>query len=187
MSMTRLFTRVTSEFDPDRPTGTLVCAEDLPGTHGFSEQGFDAVDYDSEPTVYEVVPKVSFFASEEAAVAAIRAAGIAVFDTHEDVEAAVQRGEFTGSWSKGDCFVLEEDPINRIIHESAQVRMALEAAGILAVRDHVAVHNMQPLLTILWRPDTFELHGPLPIKVMGNPQDVVLADHPENASAAPRF
>lgn len=54
----KLYTRVTKDFDPAAPTGVLVCAARLDETYGFSQNGYDSVDYDEEPDVYEVVLSV---------------------------------------------------------------------------------------------------------------------------------
>ncbi len=159
--MTTLLTRVSEGFDPSAPSGLLVCAEELDSTHGFTEQGYDTADYDVAPIVYEVIPTVSKFATESEAISVARAAGIRIFDTHEAIERAVADGTFSGSWIDGDCYCLEEDPINRLVLESRDIRTALEKAGILAIRDHIAIGNTAPVLTLLWVPGTFEMEGPV--------------------------
>ena len=175
----KLYTRVSEEFDPENPAGVLVCASSFEDTYGFSEKGYDAVDYDSPPVVFEVIPQVEGFASAEEAIAADRAAGIAIFDTHDQIDEARRQGTFAGKWEDGDCYCLEEDPINRIVVESPEFRASLEKAGIVAIRDYVVVSNYEPLFTILWKPDTYSLRGPLELEAAPDadgPYHVVLAD-----------
>lgn len=186
--MTTLYTRISDEFDFEAPQGVLVCASRLEDTHGFTEQGYDTPDYDVAPTVYEVIPTVDKFASEAEAVAAGRAAGIVIFDTHEDIENANKAGTFTGSWAKGDCYCLEEEPINRLVLESEAFRAALSKSGISAIQDVVAIGNTQPTLTLLWVPGTYELNGPLAVEPIceDDPYEVRLADKPTPALTLPR-
>lgn len=187
--MSKLYTRLSPQFDFENPTGVLVCGEYLADTHGFTELGYDRVDFDVPPVVYEVIPEVNAFATEADAIAAARAAGIVIYDTHEDIRKDVAAGRFSGSWEKGDCYCLEEDPINRLVLEAADFRTAIEKAGIRAIRDNVAVSNTQPKLTILWLPDTFALRGPValaPAPDADGPYDVVLAEGVAVPSSGPR-
>ncbi|MDW9481736.1 hypothetical protein GOB57_24110 [Sinorhizobium meliloti] len=187
--MSKLYTRLSPRFNLENPTGVLICGEDLADSHGFTELGYDMVDSDVPPLVYEVIPQVAAFATEAEAIAAARAAGVVIYDTQEDIRNDVAAGRFSGSWENGDCYCIEEDPINRLVLEGADFRAALEKAGIRAIRDHVAVANTQPELTILWLPDTFALRGPValaPAPGGDSPYDVVLAEGNNIPAPGPR-
>jgi hypothetical protein len=180
----KLYTRVTPEFDPSAPTGVLVCAARLDETYGFSENGYDAVDYDVVPHVYEVVLSVNRIASEAEAVAAARELGMPIYDTHADFSVARSEGRASGKWPK-DYICLEEDPINRLL-EREDFRAAMAEAAIGAIQDYVAVTNVEPLLTMLWNPSTYRLVGPLdvvPTAGSDSPHDVRLAHDPMIAAS----
>ncbi|MBY3433511.1 hypothetical protein HFN89_05060 [Rhizobium laguerreae] len=175
----KLYTRVTREFEPSAPTGVLVCAANLEDTYGFSQHGYDTLDYDIAPDVYEVVLSVNRIASEEESVAAARELGMPIYDTHADFDNAVAAGKATGSWPN-DYICLEEDPINKLL-ERDDFRAAMATASIGAIQDYVVVGNEQPLLTMLWHPETYRLRGPLelvPITGADNAQEVRLAHDP---------
>jgi hypothetical protein len=181
--MSILYTRVSDEFDADRIQGVLFCCEDINDTYGFTEQGYDTADYDSVPTVYEVVPTIDDFADEKQAIAAARSAGFVIFDTHEDIDRAREQGKFKGSWAEGNAVCLEETTINQLL-ENADFRKAVEEAGIMGIRDFVVVGNCQPMMTLLWVPGTAELRGPIPVEPVDedNLQIVRLAS-PKSVSA----
>jgi hypothetical protein len=176
----KLYTRVTKKFDPAAPTGVLVCAADLRGTYGFSENGYDSVEYDEEPDVYEVVLSVNRIADEEEAIAAARELGMPIYDTHGDFDQAVAEGKAkAGKWPH-DYICLEEDPINSLL-ERDDFKAAMAEAAIGAIQDYVVITIDQPLLTMLWNPGTFRLKGPLeivPITGADNAQQVRLAHDP---------
>jgi hypothetical protein len=185
----RLFTRVTPDFDPEAPTGVLVCAANLDDTYGFSQDGYDAVDYDVAPDVYEVVLSVNRIADEAEAIAAARELGMPIYDTHRDFDEAVAAGKATGKWPH-DYICLEEEPINRLL-ERDDFRAAMAQAAIGAIQDYVVITIDQPLLTMLWNPETYRLKGPLElVHVAGadNAQQVRLAHDPavSNAYGGPR-
>jgi hypothetical protein len=175
----RLYTRVTQDFDPEAPSGVLVCAANLDDTYGFSQNGYDSVDYDEAPHVYEVVLSVNRIADEKEAIEAARALGMPIYDTHEDFNKAVAAGKATGKWPK-DYICLEEDPINRLL-ERDDFRAAMAEAAIGAIQDYVVITIDQPLLTMLWNPETYRLKGPLdivPVAGASSAQQVKLANDP---------
>lgn len=162
--MTTLYTRVSEDFDPDAFFGVLVCSEELNDTYGFTQAGYDTADYDALPTVYEVTPLIDTLASEDVALKIGREAGLAIFDTHADIEEAAKAGTFKGSWANGDCVCLEETPINQLVLESSAFRDALADADVKGIRDYIAVGNQQPLVSIFWLPETVEMSGPVAIE-----------------------
>ncbi|MCS4089418.1 hypothetical protein [Rhizobium sp. BK176] len=185
----KLYTRVTPDFDPSAPTGVLVCAADLTDTYGFSQNGYDSVDYDVEPHVYEVILSVNRIASEEEAIAAARALGMSIYDTHDDFERSVAAGKAKGKWPN-DYICLEEEPINRLL-EREDFRAAMAEAAIGAIQDYVVITIDQPLLTMLWNPETYRLLGPLamvPAAGADSAQDVRLAHDPtvSTSNSGPR-
>lgn len=175
----KLYTRVTKNFDPANPSGVLVCASTLADTYGFSQNGYDSVDYDEAPDVYEVVLSVNRIADEAEAIAAAREIGMPIYDTHEDFDRAVAEGRAAGKWPH-DYICLEEDPINRLL-EREDFRAAMAQASIGAIQDYVVVIRDQPLLTMLWNPETYRLSGPLDLSPevgANNAQHVRLAHEP---------
>lgn len=171
-----LYTRTTPEFDPADPTGTFVCAEDVVDTYGFSELGYDMVDYERPPLVWEVTSDIESFVSTPDLVRICNEAGIRIFDTYQDYDTAVTQG-YVGPMPGDDDFLcMEEEALNTLL-EREDVRGAVEAAGYYAARDYVAVTNMQPLLTVFWKPGTFTLEGPLPLvsEDPDRPQDISVA------------
>lgn len=173
-----MFTRTTSDFDPARPTGTLVCGADLYDTYGFCEHGYDAdeLDYEEPPVIWEVSTDVRKFVSLPKLAELCNQSGLRVFDTYEDYEAAAAQGYRGPAPGEDGFYCLEELALNQLLEIPAIQRIA-EKAGYEAGRDYVAVSNTQPLLTIFWKPDSFRLEGPVAIEVLDpeNPQHVALA------------
>jgi hypothetical protein len=173
-----IYTRTTDSFDPENPVGTLVCAADLVDTYGFCEHGYDSseLDYNEPPVVWEVIPQVDKFVSMPTLARLCNNAGIRVFETYEDYEAAEANGYQGPTPGRVDFYCLEELSLNQLLEVPAIQKVA-EDAGYEAGHDYIVVSGDEPLVTVFWKPGTYRLEGPLPVKILD-------ADHPQNVALA---
>lgn len=174
----RLFTRTTEEFDPESPKGTLVCANDLWSTYGFSEHGYDAAEmsYEETPVVWEVFAETQRFVDRETLLRLCDDAGLKIFETYDDYEEAKAEG-YEGAGPGHEGFLcLEEIDFNQLL-EMPVIQGIAEKAGYDAGRDYITVSNTQPFVTVFWRPGTYRVEGPLPVTTLDseNPHDIGFA------------
>lgn len=157
----KLMTRVSPQFDPANFEGVVVAGEELSDTHGFTELGYDQVDYDVAPTVFEIEATATRYANEDDVYAAAEKAGLKLWMSKEEFLAENPR-HTSEQFHQCKWPAMDGTEANVLLFNPDVVRH-LEEAGFEAFRDVVAVSNDQPLLTCFWKPGTFKVNGPVEV------------------------
>lgn len=171
----KLYTRVSPGFDKASFSGVLIAGPDLDDTYGFTELGYDAVDYSVAPTVLEVTPSAKRYATRADIEAAAAKAGIQVWMTREQY-LSDWPGATEAEWAENVYPATDEVEPNQLL-ENPEVRRHLEEAGFDAFHGIIVVTNSQAEIYAFWDTSTFEVSGPVELTIAdpNEPYDVTLA------------
>lgn len=180
----KIYTRVSPGFDADNFKGVIVAAEALDDTYGFTELGYDQVDYEVAPTVIEVTSRATRYASRDDVEEAASKVGIRLW-MNED--------EYLAEWPGATKEQFEENtyPLHDVTEpnellSNPEIARKLEEAGFDAFRDFIVVSNTQPIVYCFWKPGTFAASAPVELVSLDvdDPYSVQLADEPSRSFGA---
>lgn len=128
-----LYARVSPHFSAEAMDGVLIAGYGLNDTYGFTELGYDQVDYTVAPIVIEIVARAGRYASREDVYAAARRKGVAEETLQED---------------EPNLFLFDADIVSD-----------LRSQGFVGFRDFITVSNTAPDIHAFWDAAGFDLVG----------------------------
>lgn len=159
--MTKLYTRVSPEFDHKALNGVVIASAELGDTYGFTELGYDEVDYDVAPTVLEITSKAERYADTKDVYAAAEKTGMRLWMTRDEYMKEWP-GAKEDQFEEGAYLLLDDGEPNQLL-ANPEIRRHLEEAGFDAFHDSITVSNTQPEVYAFWKASSFEISGPVEV------------------------